>query len=455
MKIHFSGIGGIGMSALARYYLFKNHQVTGSDSTKSHITEELIQEGVTWISHKSPIPEDTTRLIYTEALMNDNIQLSSAKSLGVKSFSYFEALGEISKSLKTIAVCGTHGKSTCTAMIGRALSQVFDPLVIVGTLVKEFGQRNIYLSHNVPDYFVVEACEYRKSFLHLSPYVVLLLNCEYDHADYYKTPQDYYYAFEEFVQKIPKDGFLIANMEDDNVKKIVKKAECQIIPVEFSKITQPHEPKVQGLHNIFNAEISFITCKELLKTFYAQVNDYEKELLSNKYSHSSYEESILTISQAIKSFTGTWRRFEVLGEKNDILFIDDYAHHPTEISVVLKTLLQDYNDRRIIIVFQPHQYSRTYVLFNDFIQSFKVLQKVSHKIFITNIYEARDTKEDKEKISGKKFVESLESSGLCAQFSGDYMSTVKILRSQVKKNDIVITMGAGPVNTVNLQLLDM
>lgn len=473
MNIHFSGIGGIGMSALARYFLSLNFLVSGSDSSASDLTDELKKEGVKFIPDTEVFSEQVDMLVYSEAIPENDIQRSYAKKNNIKSLSYFQCLGELSKEYKTLAVCGTHGKSTTTAMLGIALDKTdMSPLVIVGTKVKEFGGKNICLGIETPlsphfkrgeianedvslhqnnDIFIVEACEYRGSFLSLHPFGVLLINCEHDHMDYYKTEKSYLDNFKKFIEKIPKDGFLIANFDDENVKAVSESARCKVIPVYFSQIKNPICPKVPGEHNKLNAQMAYEAGVAIVKNLPQPL--FRKE--------GSYTEKILR--ESLENFSGTWRRFDILAEKNAVTVIDDYAHHPTEISVTLKALDEYAKGRRIILVFQPHQYSRTRELFHEFVEALSsvippqagihIAQNNNIKILITDIYEARDTQEDKDSVSSEILVEAINKKGGDAMYSGDYDVTLKKLEKILQKNDILVTMGAGPVNMVAEEFL--
>ncbi|MBT4937072.1 hypothetical protein HON22_04085 [Candidatus Peregrinibacteria bacterium] len=485
MNIHFCGIGGIGMSALARYCLSLGFSVSGSDSSDSDLTYELKQEGVLWVNDKEVFSDQADIFIYSEAISEDDIQRKYAKENGIESFSYFQYLGEISKNHKTIAVCGTHGKSTTTAMLGIALMRAcINPLVIVGTKVKEFSGKNVCLplknkNSKGHDIFVVEACEYRASFLSLHPFAVILTNCEHDHMDYYKTEKDYKEEFKKFVKKIPKEGFLVANFDDKNVKEVAQSAVCRVIPIYFSQLESPICPKVPGWHNQLNAQVAYeagmaIVDSESIKSVRSKSRKVEKPTSSLRDGESlmgmdpclrgddrnEYAQKILR--ESLEQFSGTWRRFDILGEKGGITVIDDYAHHPTAISVTLQALEEFSKGRRIILVFQPHQYSRTRELFHEFVDSFASSSFIkrelgggdnSIKILITDIYEARDTQEDKASVSSEILVEAIKKKGGNAEYSGDYKNTQKKLKTMLQKNDVLVTMGAGPINLIAEEFL--
>ncbi len=428
MNIHFSGIGWIWNSALARFYLNLNQWIiTGSDSTKTDITENLIKEWVVWIDKNEEINSNTDLLIYSEAVPETDIQRQSAKKLGVKQMTYFEALWKVTSKFKTIAVCGTHGKSTTTSMMWITMKELgLDPFVIVWTKVREFDNKNIHISQNPNnEFFAVEACEYRESFLSLNPFCVVLINCEYDHADYYTDFEMYKNAYKKLVAKIPENGYLIANCDEESVKEIVKTAKCNVIEVYPSKTKNLISPKVPWVHNQHNAEMA----KQTILNLFENINEED-------------------LNKSLSNFSWTWRRFDILWEVNGIEVIDDYAHHPTEIMTTMKTLEKYSHGRKKFVVFQAHQYSRTLELFDDFIDSFKSLKNTNSVLYITDIYEVRDTEEDKQKVSAEKLVNAIKKTGVEVEFSWDYNQTLNKILKNISSWDLLFTMWAGHVNEV-------
>jgi UDP-N-acetylmuramate--alanine ligase len=439
MHIHLSGIGGIGMSALARYFLSFDCIVSGSDSVESKLTESLKKEGVLWIDASCVFAETVDIFIYSEALLEEDIQRVYAKEKNIKTFSYFQYLGAISKEYQTIAVCGTNGKSTTTSMLGHALVKTNqNPLVIVGTQVKEFAGKNIVLSKentSTQSLFVVESCEYRHSFLSLQPFGVVFTNCEYDHMDYYKSEETYFDAFKTFIESIPDEGFLIANFDDANVKKLSKYASCKVIPVSFTQSQIFQSLELPGDHNRMNAIMAYEAAKYIISYRNTKGNN----------------DKFLSLQHSLEHFSGTERRFDILKCSHNYTVIDDYAHHPTAIAVTLKALADFAKGRNVIIVFQAHQYSRTRELFVDFIDVFVSgipSSLVLKKLFIPDIYEARDTEQDKVLVSAEKLVKEIQKQGGDAEYSGNYDTTIQKTKKILQNDDILFTMGAGPVNTV-------
>lgn len=425
--IHFIGIGGIGISALAHLSLAEGKKVTGSDTFESALIEDLIHQGAyIKMGHDSEnVDAETELVIYTEAINRDaNPEYQRAQSLGIPTLSYFQALGQLTQTQKTLVVAGTHGKTTTTAMLGLSLINAeWDPTVIVGSKVKEFQGRNIHIGKG--DFLVVEGCEYRRSFLSLHPYGVVLLNCELEHLDYYRDETDYLEAYIDLIKHIPSDGFLVANTDDPNVRKITRYCAGKVIPVSRKEVDAlALEVGVIGEFNRFNAT----------QTYFAAL-------------HTGADDT--KIREAIKNFKGTWRRMENKGTFKNALVIDDYGHHPTEIKATLKAIKKAHPDQKLICVFQPHQYSRTHLLIEEFKSSFGYADHV----IIPNIYEARDTEADKAKIDAEKLVEILKTTHPDVTWGDGFDNTYKILNGIANENCVIVTMGAGTIGTLADQLV--
>lgn len=428
MKAHFVGIGGIGMSALARYFKSRGVTVNGSDSGNSPLLDELRAEGMNIsIGHKAEnLDPASYQLVYSEAIPADNPERLLAKELGIPEKSYFAALGDISKYHITIAISGTHGKSTTTAMAGLALeAAAVDPLVILGTKVFEWNRKNIRLhtepssdNQNVSDLFVVESCEYHGSFLSLSPNIIIVTNCEPDHLDFFKTAENYYAAFRDFTEHLPSDGVLIADFSNPTIRGLFGSAGVRTIDSADFLAAVP-EMLVPGRHNRENAA-------HVLALFQALALDLQ------------------VAKDSLARFKGTWRRFEKKGERNGILVFDDYAHHPTEIQATLTAFREKFPGQKVWAVFQPHQYSRTCQFLDEFAASFTDAAEV----LIPNIYRVRDTDEDVKRVSAELLVAKITANGIHARYTYDFPNTVDILKNEAQTGDIVVSIGAGPVNEV-------
>lgn len=425
MHVHLIGIGGIGVSALARFYVERGNEVTGSDDTDSVLLEALRDEGIgVFIGHTAAqIASDVDLVIYSEAIPEDNLELRAAQGKNIPLKTYFEALGEFLKDFKTIAIAGTHGKTTTTALTARLLLHSYrDPTVVIGTQMEELDGKNMRLGAG--EWAVVEACEYRRSFLHLNPHIVVLTNIELDHVDYYRDLEDYLSAFSAFIQKIPKEGFLIANGDDPYVRQVAEHAQCEVL---YFKAQDLHLEKfhlaVPGKHNLMNALAAYLVGMTL---------EIEEEMMV----------------EALNSFRGTWRRFEYKGDYKGAHVYDDYAHHPTEIRATLQGAREKYPDHRLVAVFQPHQYSRTREFLSHFAQAFSQADEV----IIPSIYAARDSADDRASILVDQLVDAISKNHHNVRNGEGLLATTAYLKSTLKPGDLVLLMGAGDVWKVGDEL---
>lgn len=405
MKVYFIGIGGIGVSALARKHLGEGHQVVGSDCSVSKITLELEKLGakIFYEQKAGNILTDLDLVIYTIAIPENHPELERAKELKIKIQSYPEALGELSRSHFTIAIAGTHGKTTTTAMVAEImLAAGLDPTVIVGSLLKNSSAswRTNFIAGK-SKFLIVEACEYRRSFLNLSPQILVITNIDNDHLDYYRDLADIRSAFAELKNKLPKDGVLITERE-------------------YGKIKTDFKLQIPGAHNVRNAQAALAVADALGIDYLVAVGAAER-------------------------FSGTWRRFEFKGKmKTGALVYDDYAHHPSEIKATLAGA-KEMAKKRIFVVFQPHLYSRTRLLFNDFTQSFAG----ANEVIITDIYAAREKPEPS--VSGKKLAQAVATGK--ARYLKNFTDIAIVLVKETKQDDLVITMGAGDISHLTDLLL--
>ena len=431
-KAHFGGVGGIGVSAIARMMLVEGKIVSGSDVSDSAIIDELRKLGAKiFIGHSADnVADDVDLLVYTPAVTTDNPELKKAAELGIPTLSYPEMLGLISKDKHTIAVSGAHGKTTTTAMIAKILVDAgLDPTVIVGSLLKDSNpptlgataRRGSNFVAGKSEYFAVEACEYKKSFLNLNPKIIVITNIDNDHLDYYGNLENIKKAFGEFAAKLPKEGYLVCDQNDENLKDIIKEAKFKII--DYTKVNNNFSLKIPGEHNIKNAQAAMAVA-EILG-------------VDSKKSENSLE-----------SFEGTWRRFEFKGEtKNGVLVYDDYGHHPTEIKATLKGAREFFGGKKIWCVFQPHLYSRTKLLLKDFGKSFGD----ADKIILAYIYAAREPKD--EGINSKILAEEITKNGGKARYMESFDKIIGFLIENAKKGDVIITIGAGDVFKIGEDLL--
>jgi len=403
MKIHLIGIGGIGVSALAQYYLEKGHQVSGSDLVVSEITDFLRNKGIKIFigNFAKNISKNLDLVVCSPAVKPQNVEYKQAKKYKIKIQTYPEALGDLTKEYYTIAVAGSHGKSTTTAMLALVLIKAgLDPTVIVGTKLKEFGNSNFRIGKS--KILVIEACEYDSSFLNYYPKIIVVTNIDKEHLDYFKTFANVKKAFDKFIKKLPEDGHLIQNIslnhpDANKIKKVLK---------------------VPGQHNIYNALAAFQVAKILLVP----------------------DEIIL---KALSEFRGTWRRFEEKNSKfKNLRIISDYGHHPNEVKATLQAAREKYPNKKIWCVFQPHQHQRTYYLFNDFVKIFR--ESLIDKIIITDIYDVagRETKKINLGTSSEKLVKAVKKESVIYCATEDLE---KFAKKNINSGEVLLIMGAGDI----------
>jgi len=452
MKLHFIGIGGIGVSALARYFLEKGYQVSGSDLVSSEITETLKKLGVkilVGVHNKKCLTWNVKQpdlVIYSPAVQKNNPELKAAKKLKIKCLSYPQALGELTKNHFTIAVCGSHGKSTVAAMIGVLLKKAgFSPTVILGTKVKEFGDSNCRVGNT--KYLVIEADEHFASFLNYWPKIIVLTNVEADHLDFYKNLKNILRTFRKFVSHLPENGILIANKDDKRILRMLK-----------SKIKNPYKAEPSGFRQ--KSKIQFKIQKYSLRQ--NKTKKLRKILKIPGEFNVSNALAALTLARVLKipdkisfkalsEYRGSWRRFDIKKiriNNKELTIIDDYAHHPTQIKVTLEAAREKFPRKKIWCVFQPHQYQRTYYLWNDFV---KVLSEAPvDKLIITDIYDVagREEKEIKQKVNSEKLIKAIEKPWAI------YLPKKKIvnyLNRNLQGGEVVIVMGAGDIYELSLK----
>ncbi len=429
-KIHFIGIGGIGVSAMARMALSENKKVTGSNLSESEITKELKKLGANiYIGHKETNLElGTDLVIYSPAIPFDNSELKKAQERNIPTISYPQSLGDVSENKYTIAVSGTHGKTTTTAMIADIMKNSYlDPTVIIGSLLKKEKTNFI---HGNSEYFLTEACEYKRSFLELQPNILIITNIDLDHLDYFKNLNDIQKAFKQLISKMGGKDYIVCNPDDKRMIPVLVDAKPKIIDY-ISQGATGLNLKIPGEHNIQNA----LACLATANVLGVNHNDAVKSL---------------------NNFEGTWRRFEYKGQtKKKTLIYDDYAHSPAEIQATLKGAREFFRNsdvsqkqnKKITVIFQPHLYSRTKIFLDDFAKSFSN----ADRIIILPIFAARE-KEDTE-INSKMLAKKIKKSNLETYFI-EYDKLLKEFNINIfGPDDVIITMGAGDVYKIGEKML--
>ncbi|RKJ51262.1 UDP-N-acetylmuramate--L-alanine ligase [bacterium 1XD42-8] len=447
IHIHFIGIGGISMSGLAEILLEDGFPVSGSDSSKSPLTEQLEKKGavIFYGQRASNIHDNVGLVVYTAAIQKNNPEYEEALRRSLPTMTRAQLLGQIMKKYEIpIAVSGTHGKTTTTSMISQILlEENLDPTLSIGGILHSIGG-NIRVGHS--PYFVTEACEYTNSFLSFFPKIGIVLNIEEDHMDFFENISQIRDSFHKFASLLPQDGLLIINKEILQWEKIVAGLPCPVVTfgfdedcdyfatnISFDSMAKPSFDlsshgsivpftlNVPGRHNISNALASIALAREL---------------------HISYA----SIQKALLHFSGTNRRFEWKGKVGQVSIIDDYAHHPTEIHATLSAALH-YPHKSLWCVFQPHTYTRTKAFLKDFASSLSL----ADKIILTDIYAARE--KDTLGISSKCLQKELEKLGCEVYYFPSFEEIENFLLLNCSPDDMLITMGAGDVNRIGERLL--
>ncbi len=409
MHIYCIGIGGIGLSAVAQFCHQQGHSVSGSDQQESAITHLLQSKGIRVYTpqHKKNIPDECDVVIYSEAIDTQHAERVEAQRRSIPLYSYFEFLGHISQKYTTIAVAGTHGKTTtCGLIAGGAMAASFDATFFVGSTLPLFENSNFHSGSN--EFIVLEACEYRNNFRFLTPDITLITNIEWDHPDAYKTEKEYFNAFRSFLLQ---SNTVIYHSDDHVTKDLLRDIPTQKIEVDF-QASQVDTLTLFGDHNKRNAHLALA----LGNILPLDIQSFRKGVLH---------------------FSGTGRRQEHIGSYNGILVYDDYGHHPTEIKATIDAFRSKFPGSRIGLLYEPHQFSRTHT----FQKEFETVLSTPDVVGIYPIYEARDSAEDKSKISSAILAESITNAHLVTTHDD-----VRNLCAHLQENDILLFMGAGNIS---------
>lgn len=449
MNIHFIGIGGISMSALAKICINKGYNVSGSDISSSPIIEDLKRLGAKIYlgQKKENITDDVNMVIYTAAINPNNEELIEAQSKNnILVMNRAAFLGQIMREYSnSIAVSGTHGKTTTTSMLSTIFDEKkLDPTILVGGNLSSIGG-NVKIGHS--KHFITEACEYVDSFLNLNPKIAIVLNIEEDHLDYFSGLEEIKASFNKFGKLLPHDGYFIINGDNPNTRSILHDVEGKII--NFG-IGQENDVKIK---NIEFDEDGFGTFD---LDYFGE--DFGTFTLSVRGTHNIYNATAAIIASYvsgidledirhnIKDYYGVGRRFEDKGYRKGAKIVDDYAHHPTELKATLAAA-NSIRKNKLWVVFQPHTYSRTKSLLTEFADAFYAADKV----IITDIYAARE--KDPGDIHSKDLVDRLVYNNIDAIYISDFDDIVDYLDENIEENDLVITAGAGPVNQIGERLV--
>ena len=448
VHVHFIGIGGISMSGLAEILLKENFTISGSDNKESALTTHLEQAGATifYGQKASNIIEGIDVVVYTAAIREDNEEFKAAKDAGLPMLSRAELLGQLMTNYEIpIAVSGTHGKTTTTSMLSHILlAGEMDPTISVGGILKAIGG-NIRVGNS--GVFVTEACEYTNSFLNFLPKISIILNIDEDHLDFFKDLDDIRRSFRKFAELLPEDGTLIINGAIPDLHEITDGLRCNVRT--FGLDSSMNYGATNIMHNEQGeASFDFVKNGQFVDRVCLSVNgnfNVENALASIAVA-DTIGIPVKTSEEGLKSFTGTKRRFERKGEFNGINIIDDYAHHPTEIIASLKAA-RHFPHREMWCIFQPHTYTRTKALFDEFVDA---LTLPDH-IILADIYAAREV--NTIGISSKDVADALKEKGADVYYFPSFAEIEQFCRENCQKGDLLITMGAGDVVNIGENLL--
>lgn len=450
--IHFIGIGGSSMSGIAELAFKQGYSVSGSDRTDSDKLTHLQEKGITVYPFHSAqnISEDVTLVVYTLAVPQDNPELIEAARRNIPIMERGVYLGKICSHYKySVAVAGTHGKTSTTSMLSSILlSANINPSIHIGGVFPRIGSNVLA---NDSDYFITEACEYHANFLNLHPFGEIILNIEEEHLDYYKDLNHITDCFSEFVSYCPADGFLVVCADDKNAMKVSEKAATNVVTYSiknpagdfYAGNISRRQPGVVGTtYTLYNKNIPITDIVLNVPGLHNVSNSVAAAAAAVQLGCSAE-----SIKAGLEAFYGTGRRFENKGEINGALVIDDYAHHPTEIQATLSAAREVAGNNKIYAVFQAHTYSRAIAFIDDFADALKEADFV----VVTDIFPARE--KDPGTISGKSMSEYFINKGINAKHISDFCETAALLRYIAKKGDVIITLGAGDVNKIISKLI--
>ena len=440
---HFIGVGGIGTSGLAKLLMRRGAHVSGSDMCASTITDELQRLGARIHIGHGPenLPQPVDAVVISAAVTAGNPELARAGELGCPIVKYAEMLGRLFDAFTGIAVCGTHGKSTTSAWITHLLTEAgLKPNFIIGADVPQLGGSSGVGNGRL---FVAEACEYDRSFLNLHPAIGVILNIEQDHLDYYRDEDEIVDAFGDFAAGVKPGGVIIANGSDKNVSRVLRrlKPDQRVVTVGLEPhcdCTAANLELIEGLY-AFDLIRGGRTLGRTQIGLPGLHNVYNGLVVAAAAIEAGVPESV--VIERLGRFSGIDRRLMFKAALGGITILDDYAHHPTEIRASLQAVRQRYAPKRLWCVFQPHQYSRTRFLLDDFAESFKLADIT----IVPEIYFVRDTAESRSKVSAETLVERIRQRQCEALFINDFAGILNHLKQHVQDGDLVITMGAGTI----------
>jgi len=445
-KVHFIGVSGIGMSAAAEITMASGLQVSGSALEENELTRRLEDQGLTFFhGHSAAHVQGSDVVVFSAAVPENNVEVMLARERGIPLYLYSEYLGRLMKDKQGVAVAGTHGKTTATAMLA-VIAHVggLSPTAVCGGVMSEFGSNALI---GTGDLFIAEACEYNRSFLHLPKKFAIVTNIEPEHLDYYSGIEEIGEAFKTFIKSTDECGFVCVNGDDTTLRELVKPLDSRVRVLTVGHVkdnqyrveSQVREGKGyrfhihgEGFHE-FSVDLPIPGAFNVMNASLAAVCACNLGIDAEK------------IRDALEHFKGTRRRLELLTETCDRLIYSDYAHHPTEIRVTLQALREEYPGRNITLVFQPHQYSRTSHFFKEFIE---VLQ-LADRLVLTEVYRQRDRAGAELSMNSSLLYKELESHmhGR-VKLMDDRNNIFSFLQSEEAVNEVIVFMGAGDIDDV-------
>ena len=446
--IYFIGIGGISMSGLAEILASRGHQVSGTDVKETAVTKHLQSLGIHInFGHRAEnITDDITLVVYTAAIHDDNPELRAAHEKGIRIMDRAHLLGQIMDEYHdSVAVSGTHGKTTTTSMVSEILlAAEKDPTITVGGILPTIGS-NLRIGNS--PYFVAEACEYFDSFLQFNPFIAIILNVESDHLDYFKTLENIRRSFHAFAQRVPDKGLLVISEKIDHVEELTDGLTCHVETFGLSEKANwraeniVHEADGRNSFDVYHNG-AFFTTIHLHIPGEHNITNALAAIGASAFLGAAPEECV----KGLHHYTGTERRFQLKGKKDGITVIDDYAHHPTEIKAALAAA-QNVQHNTTWCVFQPHTFSRTRFLFDEFGEAFGD----ADEIIIADIFAARET--DDGTVSAAQLADRIAQTGKSARYVGDFAAIEAYLREHCKSGDLLMTVGAGDVYKIGENFL--
>lgn len=434
-KVHLIGAGGIGVSAAGKFFIMHGAQVTGSDLQFNRQTDELLALDAEIVEGDglSLIGQDTELILYSPAVKENHPEREKGRELGIKELSYPEFLGELSQYKKTIAISGTNGKSTTTAMLAKILiSAGYDPMVFLGTFSADLSHGNYHHGQGV--WMIVEACEYKNAMLNIKPHIASITNIEADHLDFFKDINHIISSFQEWCDYIkPFDGYVVLNHDNKNIHQI-KRDDAIVVNVK-NRMTGN---QLQSFTADISGDIGIAT-KIPLKLTAPGIYNAENAAIASAIARILHINEDI-IKDSLYSFTGTWRRFEHLGEFKGYKVFSDYAHHPSAISGLITAIKEQFPNDKISLIFEPHQHARTKELFNDFVQAFNDADRV----IITDIYGVAGRMEQ-DFISSANLVAEIKKSNQDLNIE-HISSPVEAMNSIENGHGLLLVVGAGTID---------